>query len=108
MATTKPDKVGRTRTKMAELLNKTFPEWHFEPEDLNSNDPYHGSHRFDGCSWSGWGYLKSNRNMNAHICSWNTMTEILKHGINIVSKDFLDAEVCVDDSYLLTDTMTLS
>lgn len=97
MATTKSNKIGRIRIKLAEMLNELFPEWHFEPEDLWSQTPIYATKQFDCCRWGANGAIKDKPHLGVSISSWNTMTECVKSGISYTDKDYLSAEICIKD-----------
>jgi len=92
MATTFSNKVGRTRKRLAKLLNEYFPDYEFRPEDLNSQIPVYASAIWGYCSWTGLGRSKKG-NLSVHIASWDTMTEICRWGIDASPPDGLDIEV---------------
>lgn len=95
MATTNRTRIGRTRIKLCQLLNKTFPEWHFEPENLWSQIPYYARSQQDCCSWGADGVIKDNPRIAVSVASWDTMTQCVKKGIAIYAKEHLSAEVCI-------------
>lgn len=83
-------RAGRTRIKMAEMLK----EQHgidIDPDDLFTNNT--PAYRLaDCCRWGGDG-TKDGRHV--HVCSWSTMTEIIKQGtIAVVDDSYLTFEVC--------------
>lgn len=82
MATTKANKVGRIRDRLADLLNEAIPTAQFEPEWLDSQIPYYATVQFDACSWYGDGTDKDT-GLNAHVASWDTMRECVRYGIEV-------------------------
>lgn len=82
MAITFANKIGLTRRKLAERLNAKFPEYHFEPENLQSQNPYYASAHFDCCSWYAYG-TKKGSSLNLQVHSWNKMSDFIKKGVGI-------------------------
>lgn len=78
MAITNRWKVGRTRRKLAQLLEQALGIT-VCPEDIESNHPYYASVQFGGCTWTGYGTLKRDR--DTYFYSWTTMTECVRYGI---------------------------
>ena len=83
--------VGRTRIKLAEMLNValdlTGPDC-IRPEDLKRTNPNHRCWE-DCCAWDCWTRSKPKQ----HIYSWATMTFVVKNGFTITDKKSLDIEV---------------
>jgi hypothetical protein len=75
MATTKPDKVGRTRKKLAQLLANKVPGLILFPQNLESQIPVYASDQWDCASWFGGGQIDGR---SVHISSWDTMKKCLK------------------------------
>ena len=86
MAITRRDRVGRTRERLAELLNVAIPDAEFYPEDLRSNNPYYSSRYFDGCSWDGDGRRLTD-GLGIHVSSWSTMRECVRYGLDVGMED---------------------
>lgn len=82
--------VGRTRIKLAALLNKCFPEWDVRPEHL---EPASGSYRtnrlLDVYCWELFTYTKTG--LPVVLGCFDTMTECLKAGSVVLSHDELMA-----------------
>ena len=89
MATTFSNKVGRTRIRLAKLLNEYFPDYHFDPEDLNSQIPIYASALWGCCSWMGLGRSKKGK-LSIGVNSWDTMTEVCRLGIDASDRDGRD------------------
>jgi len=85
MAITNPNRVGRTRIKLALLLEKEFVGMTVLPQDLESQNPYYGSEKMDCCTWMGWGTRNTYR--DTYFYSWSTMGECVKHGISMTADD---------------------
>ena len=85
MAITNPHRVGRTRIKLALLLEKALPGVTVAPKDLDSNNPYYGSEKMDCCTWMGRG--TRNYPNDTYFYSWNKMGECVKHGISMTADD---------------------
>jgi hypothetical protein len=88
MAITFSSRVGKTRIRLAKILNIYFPDYEFLPENLDSQIPIYASAKFDNCSWTGSGKLKRNPSVCIVVHSWDTMTKICRNGIHSVDKDF--------------------
>lgn len=82
MATTKSNKVGKIRIKLALLLEDAIPTVQFEPWDLRSQIPVYASALWDCCSWSGDG-KDDKTGLTVHVASWDTMTECVRDGIAV-------------------------
>lgn len=95
MAITRPDRVGRVREKLADLLNDYFKNHTFSGCDLDSNNPYYSSIYFDGCSWDGTSSGRDER-LHMHVFSWSTMSECIKNGISVTMEGPFDAEIFPD------------
>lgn len=88
MATTKPHRIGRTRYKLAQTLQRYLQEklnrtWFVRPEDLNSNFARYATVQMDGCSWDGYA-RNTCSNRILHVYSYDTMRECVKKGITHV------------------------
>jgi hypothetical protein len=85
------DGPGRTRIKLAELLSKELGV-EVRPEAIWQNN-YPAAKWLDLARWGvpvnipGLG-----KNVNVH--SWDTMGEIVKNGVAIVSRESIGIEVC--------------
>jgi hypothetical protein len=79
MAITHSGNVGRTRIRMAKLLERMVPGLTVYPHELWSQIPAYATAQWDCCSWGGEGYL--NPWGRVDIASWDTMTKCLKNGI---------------------------
>lgn len=86
MATTHQGNVGKTRIKLAKILNAYFPEYEFKPEELHSQIPIYASPQFAWCSWFGIGTVKANPELRVHVSSYNTMLEVCQRGIEATRK----------------------
>ena len=80
MAITNPNRVGRTRIKLALLLEKEVEGVTVLPQDLESQNPYYASQQMDCCTWMGYG--TRNTYHDVYFYSWNTMGNCVKHGIS--------------------------
>jgi hypothetical protein len=96
MATTKDNRVGRTRERLARLLNEAIPTAMFAPEGLNSKTPIYATPQWDCCSWYGDGTDRAT-GINVHVASWSTMRECVRYGIEVFQDDGISQrswEVC--------------
>lgn len=85
-------KTGKTREILANILSQKTG-WLILPESILMNNP-RVRHFTDVCAWDCWATVP-NINIKAHIYSWDTMGNIVKHGVAIVSgKEPYDIEVC--------------
>jgi len=97
-------RVGRTRRKLAKLLQVTadelFGEGHFSvfPEDIEQNDLYYRTKWTDGMNWEVL-LQASTKPFRARLYSWDTMGSCCKFGVAVVGdRDGLgDVEVCADE-----------
>ncbi len=83
--------VGRTRERLAEMLNKSLGLDHpylIAPEDLKRTNPYHRCYE-DTCAWDCF----TREPLKRHIYSWSTMTSLVKHGIKPDLSEPYDIEV---------------
>jgi hypothetical protein len=87
VATTRNNKVGRTRKKLAAMLEEALREQGFQvvidPAELTSNFPYWASPQGGGVSWSGRGLHQAPKNLKGltvDFCSWDTMGKCIKQG----------------------------
>jgi len=69
--------VGRVRIKAAEILNRQFPEWEVQPEDIQ---PATGRHRSD---WRQdvyrWELFTKTKTGLPVVCgSWDTLTRFVR------------------------------
>lgn len=80
-------KVGKTRIKLAELLEAKL-DTIVNPEDLKVN---RGANQYnDWCSWFG----RVGPCKDVHVSSWDTMANIVKRGkVHIVSNEAYNIEV---------------
>jgi hypothetical protein len=95
MATTRKDRVGRVRERLAAMLDELG--FDVDPSDLDSQYPVYATAQWDCCSWSGRGYsraikqkygLSENGSGNlVHFASWSTMTECVRKGITVSKED---------------------
>jgi hypothetical protein len=92
MATTFQNKVGVIRTKLAALISEKLLNVEVLPEDLNSQIPMLATPQNDCCSWDGYGRDKITK-MNVHIYSYNTMSECVKHDIEVTEDDPCSFEI---------------
>lgn len=83
MAITFSNRIGKVRTRLAKKLSERFPEYHFEPVDLWSQNPHYASAHWDCCSWGATGYLVTDPKLSKDVHSWHTMRSFLKKGIEI-------------------------
>jgi hypothetical protein len=96
MATTHEGRIGKTRWKLAALLMEAIPGSYFEPHRLNSQYPAWASAQGGACSWYGDGLLSDGRGV--HVYSWDTMTDCVRYGIEIVKSDLRDYEISVREA----------
>jgi hypothetical protein len=76
-------KVGKTRTKLAQLIEEKLPGVTVDPSKLYVN---RGANVYnDGVSWDGWGKLDGWRNIHLH--SWERMTDLVKGGISLTGSE---------------------
>lgn len=78
MAITSPKRIGRTRIKLAAMLEKAVPGVTVDPANLQSQNPYYSSRYFDCCSWTGYG--TRNEHWDTYFYSWDTMGDLVKYG----------------------------
>jgi hypothetical protein len=94
MATTRRNRVGRIRERLAALILEALGTgYDLDPADLNSNIPWYARPQFDGCSWSGRG-LQPN-GLAFHVYSWDRMRDCVQNGFGMSQEDagILDIEV---------------
>lgn len=90
MAITNSRKIGRTRIKLAEILEREMEEKlgmrvTVDPSDLMSQNPYWSSPQGGCCSWYGYGqWIMKDFTSDIHFCSWTPMGQCVKHGITII------------------------
>jgi hypothetical protein len=92
MATTRRDRVGRTREVLADLLNCEVPFGYFRPEGLNSQVPTYATPQWDCCSWYGDG-VDIRNGMSIHVASWSTMSQCVQRGIEVLQLDTFSWDV---------------
>lgn len=80
MVTTSPRRIGRTRKKLARMIQQAVPGSEVFPEDLDSQIPVYASAYFDGCSWSGMILVEGIRRT---ITSWDTMTKCVRNDFTL-------------------------
>lgn len=88
MATTKDNKVGRTRIKLAAMLSAALSDHYrypitVEPEDLQSQIPFYAHN--DCVSWTATvaariptAFPGETVGVAIHLCSWTTMGQIVR------------------------------
>ena len=81
MAITFRSRVGKTRIKLASLLEKILPGVKFDPADLESQNPYYCSEKEDCCTWMGSGTRVIQG--DTYVYSWNRMKDCVRHGISV-------------------------
>jgi hypothetical protein len=70
--------VGKVRTRLAQMIERLLgEEYYCNPEDINVNRS--ANFRNDGCVWTGTAFKKEDQRYLVQLCSWNKMTEIVKH-----------------------------
>ena len=70
-------RAGRIKNALADLILDLLPEG--SGVDVESLRVNRGGNQYnDWCSWTGIVYLPDGRKKD--ICSWETMTELVKHG----------------------------
>lgn len=84
---------GRTRIKLAELLNKEFGT-QIQPEDIWDNN-YPAAKWLDLARWGVDAEMPDGYRRNIH--SWDRMGEIVKHGVVEVDRDSLGMEVTIKE-----------
>jgi hypothetical protein len=87
----KSDGPGRTRIKLAELLERELGV-QVRPEDIWQNN-YPAAKWLDLCRW-GVEARQPGLKITANVHSWDTMGEILKKGLAVVSREPTSIEVC--------------
>jgi hypothetical protein len=92
VATTRRDRVGRTREVLADLLNEEVPYGYFRADRLDSQVPIYATPQWDCCSWCGDGVDLRN-GMNIHVASWSTVGECIRDGIEVTQVDRYSWEV---------------
>jgi hypothetical protein len=97
MATTNRLAIGRTRTKLARLLNEALAETlaihqqEFRPGDLHSQIPVYATPQWDCCSW--YGDSDGQGPIRIHVSCWATMGECVKCGIDASADDSFSFEI---------------
>jgi hypothetical protein len=82
MATTKRNRVGRIRERLAIVILEALGEgYSLDAADLHSNIPLYARKQFDGCSWHGRGKMPNS--LPFHVYSWSTMRECARNGISM-------------------------
>lgn len=84
MATTRPNKIGATRKKLARMLEESMPGLKVDPAELNSQIPVYASPEWDCCSWYGRGLFNG---IPFELASWRTMTDCVKNGNITIRED---------------------
>lgn len=95
--------LGQTRRKLAELLCKTTGLL-VDPHKLQRTNPNH-RHYEDCCAWDCYATKPktgSAQSYKVHIYSWDTMTNCVRNGIEVVKDDYtstggislFDVEIC--------------
>lgn len=84
-------KVGRTRKRLAELITD-LTGWAVDPERIQRTNPTN-QHWEDCCAWDVW--CVGPNGVTAHVYSWSTMKDCVKHGIARVEDrdNHLDLEI---------------
>jgi hypothetical protein len=82
---------GRTRIKLAALLSKELGLV-IEPEDIWDNN-YPAAKWLDLARW-GVDARPPGKAFKINVHSWDTMGEIVKKGVAVVSRDHCGIEVC--------------
>jgi hypothetical protein len=90
MATTRRDRVGRVRERLAALISEATG-CTVRPEDLSSQIPHYASPKWDCCSWDGEG--TNSLGLPVHYSSWDTMTECVRNGIDVTKEDAFQYEI---------------
>lgn len=86
-------KIGKTRIKLAALLNNLFPFLDVKPEDLISQTPFYSRPEMDACTWYANVNYKPTKGTRYSIACWDTMKDCVQHGIEIVNKNEIRADV---------------
>ena len=89
MATTKKNKVGYIRKRLAKILEEALPGLHVDPAELYSQIPIYASPLWDCCSWYGWGYKNG---LLISLACWQPMGECIKNGIQF-SDDSTECDI---------------
>lgn len=76
-------RVGKIRTKLAEMIEKYLPGITVYPEDLMQQNPQFSRPEVDACTWDAWGTNAAGHKI--HFYSWSTMGRIVKAG-NLVAR----------------------
>ena len=90
MATTKQNRIGKTRKRLAALIEEAIPGISLQPEEINSQIPIYASQKWDCCSWYAFGDLNG---LTVAISSWDTMSNCVSRGITCTSTGNLEFEV---------------
>jgi hypothetical protein len=70
-------KVGRTRQKLAAMIEEALPGITLYPEDLQPQNPAFSRPEVDACTWDAWGERNGQK---VHFYSWCSMGRIVKAG----------------------------
>ncbi len=90
MSTTKSNKIGKIRTKLAEQLAIKLQGLIINPEDLHSQYPIYASAKFDSCSW----YCDiENNGESIHIYSYFTMKQCINNDFTLHQNNDFSYEV---------------
>lgn len=76
--------IGRTRERLARMLEELFPGYEFPPERLGVQNPVFI--RYYGCArWWGWGFKRQGAEVKGpkffQVTSWDRMRDCVRYGI---------------------------
>jgi hypothetical protein len=103
LATTRSNRIGRTRIKLAERLAEALTKdvgrpVTVDPADLHSQIPWYARPQIDCCSWEGTAYYVNEDGAmgRIHVASWTQMRNVLKNPIKLFRCEYgnNEYEVC--------------
>lgn len=95
MAIPNDRRIGRTRRKLAAMLEATFPGLKIDPFDLTPQIPVYASNNWGCCSWDANVPMEGSGTW--HIFSWDRMGALVKHGFDY-SKEGREIELHIKQS----------
>lgn len=73
---------GRVKVRLAEMLRAAG--FYLEPDDLEDSKGYWRMPQQDVMRWDAWAFSGGR---TVHICSWSTMSDCVRRGIDDIEQD---------------------
>jgi hypothetical protein len=91
--------IGRTRIRAANLIDKHFPDWKCQPEDISpATGAWRTNWRLDVYRWELYASKASDANFPVVLGCWQTLTDFVRFGRkNGIKVDLKNLEISANE-----------